>query len=36
LLELQFAFWLTTAGIIFGAVVAFFLTYSYLRTRKIL
>ncbi|XP_015873535.3 magnesium transporter MRS2-11, chloroplastic [Ziziphus jujuba] len=30
------AFWLTTAGIIFGAVVAFFLMYSYLRTRKIL
>ncbi|PNT21502.1 hypothetical protein POPTR_009G151400v4 [Populus trichocarpa] len=34
--EHVFAFWLTTAGIIFGAVVAFFLTYSYLRTRKIL
>ncbi|XWS52928.1 hypothetical protein CRYUN_Cryun11dG0114900 [Craigia yunnanensis] len=31
-----FAFWLTTAGIIVGAVVAFFLMYSYLRTRKIL
>ncbi|GKV16628.1 hypothetical protein SLEP1_g27247 [Rubroshorea leprosula] len=34
--EHVFAFWLTTAGIIFGAVVAFFLTYSYLKTRKIL
>lgn len=33
---MQFAFWLTTAGIIFGAVVAFFLMYSYLKTRKIL
>ncbi|XP_044505713.1 magnesium transporter MRS2-11, chloroplastic-like isoform X2 [Mangifera indica] len=31
-----FAFWLTTAGIIVGAVVAFFLMYSYLRTGKIL
>ncbi|XP_059659314.1 magnesium transporter MRS2-11, chloroplastic [Cornus florida] len=34
--ERVFAFWLTTAGIIFGAVVAFFLMYSYLRVRKIL
>ncbi|WRX31724.1 Mg2+ transporter protein [Theobroma cacao] len=34
--EHVFAFWLTTAGIIVGAVVAFFLLYSYLRTRKIL
>ncbi|GFP98026.1 magnesium transporter mrs2-11 chloroplastic [Phtheirospermum japonicum] len=31
-----FAFWLTTAGIFFGAVVGFFLMYSYLRKRKIL
>uniref|UniRef100_A0A803QMN6 Magnesium transporter n=1 Tax=Cannabis sativa TaxID=3483 RepID=A0A803QMN6_CANSA len=30
------AFWLTTAGIIVGAVVGFFLMYSYLRKRKIL
>lgn len=30
------AFWLTTAGIIVGGVVAFFLMYSYLRIRKIL
>ncbi|XVE79338.1 hypothetical protein DITRI_Ditri14bG0050200 [Diplodiscus trichospermus] len=36
-LELHvFAFWVTTAGIIVGAVVAFFLMYSYLRHRKIL
>ncbi|KAJ6906593.1 magnesium transporter MRS2-11 [Populus alba x Populus x berolinensis] len=34
--EHVFAFWLTTSGIIFGAVVAFFLMYSYLRARKIL
>ncbi|KAG5239260.1 hypothetical protein OIU76_015682 [Salix suchowensis] len=34
--EHVFAFWLTTAGIIFGAVVAFFLMYSYLRARKVL
>ncbi|KAL8227212.1 hypothetical protein R6Q57_017044 [Mikania cordata] len=34
--EHVFAFWLTTAGIILGAVVAFFLTYSYLRAKKIL
>ncbi|XP_057954186.1 magnesium transporter MRS2-11, chloroplastic [Malania oleifera] len=34
--EHVFAFWLTTAGIIFGAVVAFYLMYSYLRTRRIL
>ncbi|KAK6936142.1 Mg2+ transporter protein, CorA-like/Zinc transport protein ZntB [Dillenia turbinata] len=31
-----YAFWLTTAGIIFGAVIAFFLMYSYLKARKIL
>ncbi|XP_062105197.1 magnesium transporter MRS2-11, chloroplastic [Humulus lupulus] len=30
------AFWLTTAGIIVGAVVGFFLMYSYLRKRKVL
>ncbi|XP_047316661.1 magnesium transporter MRS2-11, chloroplastic [Impatiens glandulifera] len=30
------AFWFTTAGIIVGAVVAFFLMYWYLRARKIL
>ncbi|XP_028788885.1 magnesium transporter MRS2-11, chloroplastic [Neltuma alba] len=30
-----YAFWLTTAGIIVGAVVAFFLMYSYLKARKI-
>ncbi|XP_065868308.1 magnesium transporter MRS2-11, chloroplastic isoform X2 [Euphorbia lathyris] len=34
--EHVFAFWLTTGGIIFGAAVAFFLMYSYLRVRKIL
>ncbi|KAJ7981095.1 Magnesium transporter MRS2-like protein [Quillaja saponaria] len=34
--EQMFAFWLTTAGIIVGAVIAFFLMYSYLKTRKIL
>ncbi|PON32561.1 Magnesium transporter [Parasponia andersonii] len=34
--EHMFAFWLTTAGIIVGAVVGFFLMYSYLRKRKIL
>ncbi|CAK9186798.1 unnamed protein product [Ilex paraguariensis] len=34
--EQVFAFWLTTAGIIVGAVVSFFLLYSYLRRRKIL
>ncbi|KAL3530461.1 hypothetical protein ACH5RR_009783 [Cinchona calisaya] len=34
--EHVFAFWLTTAGIIFGAVVGFFLMYWYLRARKIL
>ncbi|XP_071738598.1 magnesium transporter MRS2-11, chloroplastic [Rutidosis leptorrhynchoides] len=33
--EHVFAFWLTTGGIIFGAVMAFFLMYSYLRARKI-
>ncbi|GMJ10789.1 MAGNESIUM TRANSPORTER 10, magnesium (Mg) transporter 10 [Hibiscus trionum] len=31
-----FAFWLATGGIVFGAVVAFFLMYSYLKNRKIL
>ncbi|KAH1090952.1 hypothetical protein J1N35_018209 [Gossypium stocksii] len=34
--ERVFAFWITTAGIIFGATVTFFLMYSYLRRRKIL
>ncbi|XVE59485.1 hypothetical protein DITRI_Ditri05aG0049600 [Diplodiscus trichospermus] len=34
--EHVFAFWLTTAGIIVGGIVAFFLMYSYLRARKIL
>lgn len=34
--EHVFAFWLTTAGIFVGAVIGFFLTYSYLRKRKIL
>ncbi|KAM0943717.1 putative magnesium transporter MRS2 [Dioscorea sansibarensis] len=34
--EHVFAFWLTTAGIIFGAVAAFFIMYSYLKVRKIL
>lgn len=34
--EQVYAFWLTTAGIIFGAVVACFLMYSYLKARKIL
>ncbi|KAM5584353.1 magnesium transporter MRS2-11, chloroplastic [Rosa sericea] len=34
--EHVFAFWLTTAGIIVGAVVGFYLMYSYLKTRKIL
>ncbi|KAB1227348.1 Magnesium transporter MRS2-A, chloroplastic [Morella rubra] len=34
--EHVFAFWLTTAGIIIGAVAAFFLMYFYLKTRKIL
>ncbi|XP_027341776.1 magnesium transporter MRS2-11, chloroplastic [Abrus precatorius] len=33
--EHVFAFWLTTAGIIIGGVIAFFLMYSYLRARKI-
>lgn len=33
--EQVFAFWLTTAGIIVGAVLAFFLMYSYLKARKI-
>ncbi|XP_039027691.1 magnesium transporter MRS2-11, chloroplastic-like [Hibiscus syriacus] len=32
----MFAFWLTTAGIFVGGVVAFFLMYSYLRARRIL
>ncbi|KAL2511164.1 Magnesium transporter MRS2-11 [Abeliophyllum distichum] len=34
--ERVFAFWITTAGIIVGSVVAFFVMYSYLRKRKIL
>ncbi|XP_039131184.1 magnesium transporter MRS2-A, chloroplastic isoform X1 [Dioscorea cayenensis subsp. rotundata] len=34
--EHVFAFWLTTAGIIFGAVAAFFIMYSYLKARRIL
>ncbi|XP_060169706.1 magnesium transporter MRS2-11, chloroplastic [Lycium barbarum] len=34
--EHVFAFWLTTSGIIVGAVMAFYLMYWYLRTRKIL
>nr|XP_018685344.1 PREDICTED: magnesium transporter MRS2-11, chloroplastic-like isoform X4 [Musa acuminata subsp. malaccensis] len=29
------AFWLTTAGIIIGAVAAFFVVYSYLKSRRI-
>lgn len=32
---MQLAFWLTTAGIIIGGIIAFFLMYSYLRARKI-
>ncbi|GAB2285480.1 hypothetical protein Dimus_019929 [Dionaea muscipula] len=34
--EHLFAFWLTTGGIIFGAMIGFFLMYSYLKIRKIL
>ncbi|KAK8961827.1 hypothetical protein KSP40_PGU017334 [Platanthera guangdongensis] len=34
--EQAFAFWLTTAGILAGALVAFFVVYYYLRRRKIL
>ncbi|XP_073151056.1 magnesium transporter MRS2-11, chloroplastic [Henckelia pumila] len=34
--EHVFAFWLTTAGIFVGAVIGFFLMYSYLRKRKVL
>ncbi|KAL2536255.1 Magnesium transporter MRS2-11 [Forsythia ovata] len=34
--ERVFAFWITTAGIIVGSLVAFFVMYSYLRKRKIL
>ncbi|KZV47180.1 hypothetical protein F511_05231 [Dorcoceras hygrometricum] len=34
--EHVFAFWLTTAGIFVGALIGFFLMYSYLRKRKIL
>lgn len=34
--EHVFAFWLTTAGIMVGAMVAFFLMYWYLRARKVL
>lgn len=32
----QFAFWVTTAGIIIGAVAAFFIVYSYLKSRRVL
>ncbi|KAK4255183.1 hypothetical protein QN277_008211 [Acacia crassicarpa] len=34
--EHVFAFWLTTAGIIVGAVIGFFFMYYYLKARKIL
>ncbi|XP_074583925.1 magnesium transporter MRS2-11, chloroplastic-like [Curcuma longa] len=34
--EHAWAFWLTTTGIIFGAVAAFFLLYSYLKARRVL
>lgn len=34
--EHVWAFWLTTAGIVVGAVASFFVTYYYLRKRKIL
>ncbi|XP_072951656.1 uncharacterized protein [Typha angustifolia] len=34
--EHVFAFWLTTAGIIAGAVASFFFMYSYLKRRRIL
>ncbi|XP_070043971.1 magnesium transporter MRS2-11, chloroplastic isoform X3 [Nicotiana tomentosiformis] len=34
--EHVFAFWLTTGGIIVGAVLGFYLMYWYLRTKKIL
>ncbi|XP_065046611.1 magnesium transporter MRS2-A, chloroplastic-like isoform X2 [Musa acuminata AAA Group] len=34
--EHSYAFWLTTAGIIIGAVAAFFVVYSYLKTRRVL
>ncbi|XP_004487546.1 magnesium transporter MRS2-11, chloroplastic [Cicer arietinum] len=33
--ERVFAFWLTTAGIIIGGIIVFFLMYNYLRERKI-
>lgn len=32
---MQFAFWLTTSGIIVGGIIVFFLMYNYLRARKI-
>jgi len=32
----QWAFWLTTGGIVAGAVIAFFIMYSYLKSKKIL
>lgn len=32
---MQFAFWLTTSGIIIGGIVVFFIMYNYLRARKI-
>lgn len=34
--EQMCAFWLTTAGIIVGAVAAFYIMYSYLKSRRIL
>ncbi|KAG6415146.1 hypothetical protein SASPL_122548 [Salvia splendens] len=34
--ERVFAFWLTTAGILVGALLGFFLMYAYLRQKKIL
>ncbi|XP_010247789.1 PREDICTED: magnesium transporter MRS2-11, chloroplastic [Nelumbo nucifera] len=34
--EHVFAFWLTTGGIIVGAVAVFFIVYSYLKARRIL
>ncbi|KMZ71656.1 Magnesium transporter MRS2 [Zostera marina] len=34
--EHVWAFWLTTGGIVAGAVIAFFIMYSYLKSKKIL
>ncbi|URE19541.1 magnesium ion transmembrane transporter [Musa troglodytarum] len=34
--EHSYAFWFTTAGIIIGAVAAFFVVYSYLKARRVL